>query len=233
MPLGRAVNPNIAMVTGFMLDEDSQKAVQKGLEGFKFFGFALAHYYIVGTQTPGRTNIWEAYKKAPPFPEMPTGAIGSPDEVRANLETFEQVGVDQIVFIQQGGKNHHEDICESLDLFATAVMPEFREREAARAARKAEALAPFVEAALTRKERMKELADDEIPAYRAYGLTIDEVTAAIRTQFMSTSGGDVKDGAGDTGRRSSIRIDSRAGLGADGTQALDRLGAMPVTGDSS
>ena len=42
---------------------------------------------------------------------------------------------------------------------------------------------------------------------RAYGLTIDDVTNAVRTQFMSTSGGDVKDGSGDGARRASIRID--------------------------
>src|SRR6185503_1849415 len=56
---------------------------------------------------------------------------------------------------------------------------------------------------------------------RAYGLTIDDVTTAVRTQFLSTSGGDVKDGGGDSSRRASIRIDAR---GAN----LDRLGAMPV-----
>ena len=54
---------------------------------------------------------------------MPTGGIGNPDEVRANLEKFEDVGVDQVVFIQQGGKNRHEDICSSLELFADRVMP--------------------------------------------------------------------------------------------------------------
>jgi hypothetical protein len=85
------------------------------------------------------------------------------------------VGVDQTIFIQQGGKNRHEDICESLQLFANAVMPEFREREAARAARKTELLAPYVDAALARKERMKALGDGEIPSYPAYGLTVAEV----------------------------------------------------------
>ena len=103
------------------------------------------------------------------------GCIGTPEELRATLKTFEDVGVDQTIFIQQGGKNRHEDICESLELFAGAVMPEFRDREAARAARKAEALAPYVEAALARKKRMKELGDGEIPAYPAYGLTVAEV----------------------------------------------------------
>ena len=29
--------------------------------------------------------------------------IGNPDEVTKNLETFENVGVDQVIFIQQGG----------------------------------------------------------------------------------------------------------------------------------
>jgi len=149
-PIGRTVNPNIAMVTGFMLDEDSQRAVAKGLEGFKFFGFALAHYYVTGSQVPGRTSIWEKFKAAPPWPELPTGGIGNPDEVRANLETFEAVGVDQVVFIQQGGNNRHEDICSSLDLFAHRVMPDFKARQAAHDRKKTEDLAPYVEKAMAK-----------------------------------------------------------------------------------
>ncbi len=149
-PIGRAVNPNIAMVTGFMCHEDSATAVAQGLEGFKFFGFALAHYYLTGTHVPGRLSIWDAFKQAPPYPQMPTGGIGSPDEVRANLEKFEAVGVDQVVFIQQGGRNRHEDICSSLELFADRVLPDFKARHDERERRKAEALAPYVEQALAR-----------------------------------------------------------------------------------
>jgi alkanesulfonate monooxygenase SsuD/methylene tetrahydromethanopterin reductase-like flavin-dependent oxidoreductase (luciferase family) len=149
-PIGRTVNPNIAMVTGFMCHEDSATAVAQGLEGFKFFGFALAHYYMTGTHVPGHLSIWEAFKDAPPYPQMPTGGIGNPDEVRANLEKFEAVGVDQVVFIQQGGRNRHEDICSSLELFAARVQPEFKARHEARERRKAEELAPYVEQAMAR-----------------------------------------------------------------------------------
>ena len=39
------------------------------------------------------------------------------------------MGVDQVVFIQQAGRNRHEDICESLELFASRIMPEFKERD--------------------------------------------------------------------------------------------------------
>jgi alkanesulfonate monooxygenase SsuD/methylene tetrahydromethanopterin reductase-like flavin-dependent oxidoreductase (luciferase family) len=149
-PIGRTVNPNIAMVTGFMCHEDSETAVRQGLEGFKFFGYALAHFYITGTHRPGRTSIWEQFKSAPPFPALPTGGIGNPDEVRKNMETFENVGVDQTIFIQQGGNNRHEDICSSLELFAARVQPDFKARHAERKRKKMEALAPYVEKAMAK-----------------------------------------------------------------------------------
>ncbi len=160
-PIGRAVNPNIAMVTGFMCHEDSETAVRQGLEGFKFFGYALAHFYITGTHVPARTDIWEQFKGAPPFPMMPTGGIGNPDEVRKNLETFENVGVDQIIFIQQGGNNRHDDICSSLELFASRVQPEFKARHADRLRRKTEALAPYVAKALAKIPPLDEATEVE------------------------------------------------------------------------
>ena len=65
--------------------------------------------------------------------------------------------------------NSHEHICESLELFARHVMPEFHEEEAERERRKAQDLAPWVEAALARKRRLAPLAESEIPSVRAYG----------------------------------------------------------------
>jgi alkanesulfonate monooxygenase SsuD/methylene tetrahydromethanopterin reductase-like flavin-dependent oxidoreductase (luciferase family) len=165
-PIGRAVNPNIAMVTGFMCHEDSDTAVRQGLEGFKFFGFALAHYYITGTHVPGRLNVWDEFKKAPPFDTMPTGGIGNPDQVRENLEKFESVGVDQVVFIQQGGNNRHEDICTSLELFADRVQPDFKARHAARERKKQEELAPYVAKALERMPPLGSLGD--VPTVESY-----------------------------------------------------------------
>jgi len=153
------------MVTGFMCHEDSERAVAQGLEGFKFFGFALAHYYITGTHIPARTNIWEAFKQAPPFPPLPYGGIGNPDEVRATMKTFEDVGVDQVIFIQQGGNNRHEDICSSLELFANRVMPEFRDRHDAHARRKAEELAPYIERAMSRIPPLEPAGDEPIESY--------------------------------------------------------------------
>ena len=56
------------------------------------------------------------------------------------------------MFIQQGGRNRHEHICEALELFAREVMPEFRAREVEREKRKQEELAPYIEKAMARKQ---------------------------------------------------------------------------------
>src|SRR5437867_7723677 len=166
-PIAQAVNPNIAMVTGFSCHDDPAEAERRGLEGFQFFGFALAHYYLLGAHVPGRTSVWEAFRgNQIPLPGA-SGGIGTPEHVRDAMHQFEEAGVDQTVFIQQGGNNRHEDICASLELFAARVMPEFKERHAARERRKAEELAPHVERALGRRTPPRE--PGELPVVQAYG----------------------------------------------------------------
>ena len=63
--------------------------------------------------------------------------------------------MDQVVFIQQGGRNRHEHICESLELFAREVLPEFKRRDAIEEKAKLNELAPYVKAARERIETIK------------------------------------------------------------------------------
>jgi alkanesulfonate monooxygenase SsuD/methylene tetrahydromethanopterin reductase-like flavin-dependent oxidoreductase (luciferase family) len=186
-PIGHAINPNIAMVTGFSCHPDAEEAKRRGLDGFRFFGFALAHHYLFGRHKPGRTNIWETFEKVRAV--LPDDAenrgIGTPAQLRAHLRAFADAGVDQVVFIQQGGNNRHEDICQSLELFAREVMPEFKELEDQRIARKQEALAPYLEAAMARKKWMRPLADSEIPEYQAYGRNIAATTDDPRAREVA------------------------------------------------
>jgi len=111
--------------------------------------------------------VWELFRgNQIPLPGG-SGGIGTPEQVRDAMHQFEEAGVDQTVFIQQGGNNRHEDICASLELFAARVMPEFKERHAARERRKAEELAPHVERALARRTPPRE--PGELPLVQAYG----------------------------------------------------------------
>lgn len=124
-------NPNIAMVSGFMCAETDEEAEAKA-DGWTFFVFCLeknsTHAY-----EPGSANLWEEYQdwkggdkhaKA-----MESGLIGSPDTLRAKLREFAGTHIDQIILLNQAGKNTHEDICSSLELFAGEVMPEFHAME--------------------------------------------------------------------------------------------------------
>ena len=179
VPVGHAVNANIAMVTSFSVHENEQVAFDRGIDGFRFFQFALAHFYANGVHVPGRTDIWQKYLAARDGILQGGlvaggGGIGTPAQQREHLRTFSDVGVDQVVFIQQGGNNEHEHICESLELFADQVMPEFKEHEDDRERQKAEELAPYIGQAFARKQGMAALTDEEIPRFPAYGLNIAE-----------------------------------------------------------
>ena len=88
------------------------------------------------------------------------------------MRQYQDAGVDQVIFVQQAGRNTHDDIIASLELFAAEVMPVMKADQAARDARKQAELAPYIEAALKRKKWMRPLAPDKIPPIPAYGRSV-------------------------------------------------------------
>ena len=200
VPIGHAVNANICMVSSFSCHEDREVAIQNGLEGFEFFGFALGSLYCFGEHQPGRTNLWENFQKmrSARLGDVETdyrqalsgsaGGIGTPEDMRQHLRKFAAVGVDQVTFIQQAGNNKHADICHSLKLFAREVMPEFKANEVERERRKAEELAPYIAAALARKQFMKAPVDADIPIFPALGRKITEESKNEKTSIYEKSG---------------------------------------------
>ncbi|MFO0987199.1 MAG: LLM class flavin-dependent oxidoreductase [Alphaproteobacteria bacterium] len=179
VPIGHAVNANFATLNGMMVHRDRDEARRRGVDGFKFFGYCIAHYAIYGAHRPGVTNLWERFLAVKDrIPDSPgSGSIGSPEAVRAHLEAYAAVGVDQMLFMQQGGRIEHAHICESLELFAREVMPALHEREEERERRKAEALAPYVAAAMARKPRRPPLDPADVPEIEAAGLVLERRAA--------------------------------------------------------
>ncbi len=177
VPIGHTVNANIAMVSSFSLHHDRAEAIRRGHEGFEFFGYAL-RALVTHDTVPGRTKLWDEYQalrgnrtaeiiEASRNPSYQGAGIGTPDDMRGHLRDFQAAGVDQVIFMQQAGRNRHEHICESLELFADEVMEPFASEAEERERRKSEELAPYVEAALARKQWMQPLADEDIPVVRA------------------------------------------------------------------
>jgi hypothetical protein len=83
---------------------------------------------------PGTGNLWEEYqawRKTDKAKEaLRNGLIGSPETIAKRLRQFQAAHVDQVILLNQAGKTSHQDICESLELFAREVMPEFHAGEA-------------------------------------------------------------------------------------------------------
>jgi alkanesulfonate monooxygenase SsuD/methylene tetrahydromethanopterin reductase-like flavin-dependent oxidoreductase (luciferase family) len=165
VPIGQAVNPRIAMLAGVMVDEDEEKALRRGVESQQFFKWALAWYYRHGVHVPGRTSLWEEFRKQTPEPMAGISAVGSPARVTEHFRQLEEAGVDQVILLQQAGDYRHEEVCRSLQLLGRDVIPEFRERhEARRRAREAE-LAPHIERALSRRPSIDGPEPEPIEAY--------------------------------------------------------------------
>jgi alkanesulfonate monooxygenase SsuD/methylene tetrahydromethanopterin reductase-like flavin-dependent oxidoreductase (luciferase family) len=181
VPLGHSVNANIAMVSAFSLHADRDEAARRGQEGFEFFRFAISAL-VTNDAVPGRSRLFERFREernSGMIDANPTRAeslasafqgsrgIGTAEDFRAHVRTFEDAGVDQIILLQQAGRNRHEHICDSLELLARDVLPEFSPKSAERERRKAERLAPYIEQALARKPRMPPIAEADIPVVRA------------------------------------------------------------------
>jgi alkanesulfonate monooxygenase SsuD/methylene tetrahydromethanopterin reductase-like flavin-dependent oxidoreductase (luciferase family) len=177
VPLSDTVNPNIVAVSAAMLHHDEQTALERGIDGAHFMGWAISHYYFEQGYDPDySSDVYERFLK-----ERSAGgfdrdlamthvdklstriqrgdqkslraAVGTPDQVRDFMRRYEDAGMDQMLLQFQLGKNEHEHICEAMELFAKEVMPEFLERDAEQQAKKMERLQPAIDRALERRLR--------------------------------------------------------------------------------
>jgi len=181
VPLGHCVNANLAVVSAFSLHEDRLEAIRRGQEGFEFFGYAL-QALVTRDTVPGHSALWEKFqtdraeksealleqaRSEDPTQFSHAAGIGTPDDVTEHLLSLQSSGIDQVILMQQAGRNLNEHICEGLELFAQTVMPKLASGRDEREAKKAEELAPYIEAALARKARMPALEESEVPIVRA------------------------------------------------------------------
>src|SRR5215218_2014781 len=230
VPVGFDVNPDVAVVLPMMLHDDEATAIERGIDGAHFFGYSLAHYYGMGQHEPGRTVVWDEFLEnrdkrgfarslvtpdaAPLAVKIMQegvgslrGAIGTPGQVLDLCRRYEAVGVDQVIFVMQAGPNRHEHICESLELFARQVMPEFEEAREERERTKAERLAPAVARALERRPP---------PRTAPGGYVIDEAAELERAARARPDGGLRT-------RLAGLGEEARRSLRRGGQEALARL----------
>ena len=179
---GYAVNPNLAVALPFMCHNDEEQAIERGIDGGHFFGYSLAHYYVFGQHKPGHTNIWDEFERhrkefgfareliKPEGEQLGMkllegalgsmrGAVGTPKQIIDLIERYEAAGVDQLILVAQSGRNQHEHVCESLELFAKEVLPRFAEKADEKDRAKRERLTEACEAAVERRQSRQDEID--------------------------------------------------------------------------
>jgi alkanesulfonate monooxygenase SsuD/methylene tetrahydromethanopterin reductase-like flavin-dependent oxidoreductase (luciferase family) len=160
VPIGYTVNPQVAMTLYMGCHEDENVARARTLDGHRFFARSLAYYYGIGSLAPGRTELSEELGLNIPSSDNggwsasmdgAYGGVGTPEQIRRTLRQYEEAGVDQILLIAQSGRTSHEHVCESMELFAREVMPEFHERHEEAEREKNARLRPAIAEALARR----------------------------------------------------------------------------------
>jgi alkanesulfonate monooxygenase SsuD/methylene tetrahydromethanopterin reductase-like flavin-dependent oxidoreductase (luciferase family) len=150
-PIGAAMNAGLIAGGNMFCAKTDEEAVQKGLSGAQFFGFVFG--WMHGHTTYGRDNVYREFRKRADAedsaqareaatelePEDESARvlyrmgrrgmfIGSPKFIRENIRQYEAAHLDILNLFCQCGDRKHEDIMESLELFAKEVMPEFKDR---------------------------------------------------------------------------------------------------------
>jgi hypothetical protein len=215
VPVGFAVNPQVACVSPMMMHHDEDEAVRRGTEGANFFGYSLGHFYVFGEHRPGRTDVWSEFverraaqgydpdavvaavreaqrvetlgaKQAAGDTTGLRGSVGTPAQVREYLRRFEEAGVDQVIFVLQAGRNRHEHVMESIELFGREVLPEFAERDEQLVRAKQARLAPAIDAAMKRRAEVYHPGDvgdysfPALPVQWAKATGSEELQATLR-----------------------------------------------------
>jgi alkanesulfonate monooxygenase SsuD/methylene tetrahydromethanopterin reductase-like flavin-dependent oxidoreductase (luciferase family) len=138
-PMGKSENRNLAVVTGFLCSSNEREQAA-GFRAMKFFMHAINYYFEPGREMPEAVDLGGTFDSNDAIEGVDhddpgsLGIFGPPGLVREALRAYEDSGVDQVILVAQAGGLDHGVIMRSLETFGREVLPEFRERDAARQA---------------------------------------------------------------------------------------------------
>jgi alkanesulfonate monooxygenase SsuD/methylene tetrahydromethanopterin reductase-like flavin-dependent oxidoreductase (luciferase family) len=133
-PVGAAINPSTAAFVHMHCAPTDEEAHARGREGVDMFSYGITN--SIGQDRTKRNNLTDelqALRDGPGIESLmfnfaPHAAIGSPATIREHLRALEQTNVDVVMFTSTTGNIAHKHLLESMELVATEVLPEFRDR---------------------------------------------------------------------------------------------------------
>jgi alkanesulfonate monooxygenase SsuD/methylene tetrahydromethanopterin reductase-like flavin-dependent oxidoreductase (luciferase family) len=131
-PLGQFMNDNIMMTNAVICLEDRDEARRIALGEGRGYQYTMVALYHDTMPKKEGAYTWPAHPPAIPNEEVLDQVIaaglmlcGNPEEVCEQVEAYQSVGCDQLVFGMPADGMHHEQVLECLELFGTKVIPQF------------------------------------------------------------------------------------------------------------
>ena len=136
-PVGSFVNNQVAAVCFTHCQEDDQAAKEMAAEPTAWFINKGAELYNTWHADPSKVDESYRYQLSQQVVTDPLelaqslinsggAAIGNPDTIINVLKDYQDVGVDQVLFVMQMADLPHTQVMESIKLVAKHVMPYFR-----------------------------------------------------------------------------------------------------------
>ncbi len=129
--VGEYQNNNLMLTNAVICLEDRDRAREIACTAGRGYLTTLLGLYHDSMPRREGAPVWPQSPGAPMTPELLDMVIGmglmlcgTPEEVSEQLQTYHDVGADQVVFGLPGEGIEHEEILECLELFGSQVIPE-------------------------------------------------------------------------------------------------------------
>jgi alkanesulfonate monooxygenase SsuD/methylene tetrahydromethanopterin reductase-like flavin-dependent oxidoreductase (luciferase family) len=138
-PVSSVVNDQVTTLNYLYCHEDGTRAAETGMRMVGLFGLTNSH--LLWTREAYPTRAYQSLGNLAPNPPadrsspgdrraLPEGiGVGDPDRLMSVIQRWESIGVTGINFILNTCETvPQEEVLASMRLFATEVMPKFRDR---------------------------------------------------------------------------------------------------------
>lgn len=131
-PLGQFMNDNVMMTNAVVCVADRDRARQIAMSSGRGYLNTMVNLYHSTMPKRQHAVIWPDAPHRIPDEDTLDWLIekgyllcGNPDEVNEQIEKYQQVGCDQLVFGIPNEGFEHEEVLEMIELFGSQVIPNF------------------------------------------------------------------------------------------------------------
>ena len=132
-PIGQFIHDNLMMTNGMVCLNDRKRAREVACAAGRGYLVSMVNMYHDTMPSNPNSPTWPTPPHLIPQDDETLDFLikngfmlcGTPEEVCEQIEAYQTVGCDQLVFGLPGEGLHHEEVLEMIEIFGAKVIPEF------------------------------------------------------------------------------------------------------------